>query len=73
MARAVSIPKAVEAYGGSRALARRIKRPFQTVHGWGRPGRRVVPLAQILISAAANEDKIDVWVDKPKRGVRRKK
>ena len=72
MERAVSLEKAFAAYGQA-ALARRIHICKQTVHGWKKAKRGLPQLAQILISKVANEDNIDVWVDAPKRGARRKK
>lgn len=73
MERTVSLEKAVKAYGGNRALARRIDVRPQTSHGWRNARRGLPRLAVLLITAAATEDGIDVWVNTPKRGARRKK
>lgn len=72
MERAVDFGKAVAAYGGFSALARRLKVPLSTCHGWARRNR-LPPWRAKDIATMAKADNKDVFKPKVARGARRKR
>jgi hypothetical protein len=73
MERAVDFAKAVTVFGGYSELARRLKVPLSTCHGWARRNKLPKWRAQ-QIAALARSKKLDVYRDEPaKRGARRKR
>jgi len=73
MERDVDLGKAVAAFGGYSAMARRCNIPITTIHGWARRNR-LPPWRTKEIVRIARANKLDIYVDKPaKRGARRRK
>jgi hypothetical protein len=75
MDKAVDLGKAVIAFGGYSGLARRLKVPLSTCHGWARRNR-LPPWRAKDIAALARVEKKDVYKLTPKpaaRGARRKR
>jgi hypothetical protein len=76
MEKAVVLSKAIEAFGGHSALARRFNWSLSTVHSWSR--RDSLPHWRAMrIAAVAYRQKLDVFADprkrKRKRNARHKK
>lgn len=72
MERTVSLPKAVVAFGGYSEMARRLKVPLSTCHGWAR--RDKLPHWRAKeIAIVARRERLDVWTEVKKRGRNRAK
>jgi len=71
MERDVDLGKAVAAFGGYSAMARRCKIPLTTIHGWARRNR-LPPWRIKEIERVARSEKLDIW-GPVKRGARRRK
>jgi len=73
MERVVDLGKAVAAFGGYSGLARRLKVPLSTCHGWARRSR-LPPWRAKDIARIGKAEKLDVFKDeKLKRGARRRR
>lgn len=78
MEKAVDLDKAVAAFGGYSGLARKLKIPLSTCHGWARRDKLPSWRAR-QIAALAKAARKDVFVfkevpkPKPARGARRKR
>jgi len=69
----IDLGKAVAAFGGYSALARRLKIPLSTCHGWARRNR-LPPWRAKEIIALARAEKKDIYLPQPAaRGARRKR
>ena len=77
MERVIDFDKAVAAFGGYSGLARRLKVPLSTCHGWARRGKLPRWRAKeiVALAKAARKDIYREEEEAPKstRGARRKK